>query len=120
MRKIVAAFGKNKKIKSLQMHFLNKLTEGKVGKMHKVFTVWKNMPQPQNKKQIVNATNFVNNLFAHRKRNLKHPLKIFKAFKREGQSRKFQGINKLVAVKCGDIGKYFHKWLYHKRLIFLS
>ena len=88
--------------------------------MHKVFTVWKNMPQPQNKKQIVNATNFVNNLFAFRKRSLKHPLKVFKACKREGQSRKFQGINKLVAVKCGDIGKYFHKWLYHKRLIFLS
>ena len=102
------------------MHFLNKLTEGKVGKMHKVFTIWKNMPQPQNKKQIVHATNFVNNLYELRKRHLKFPLKVMKLDKREGQSKKFQCINKLVAVKCGDIGRYFHKWLYHKRLMFLN
>ena len=64
------------------MHFLNKLTEGKVGKMHKGFTIWKNMPQPQNKKQIVDATNFVTNLYEMRKRNLKYTLKVFRGCKR--------------------------------------
>ena len=61
-RKAIAAFNQVRKIKSLQVNFLKKLCEGKVGKMMSVVALWKNMPEPKNKKRIVKATTFAANL----------------------------------------------------------
>lgn len=84
-RKTIATFDKNRRIQNLQINFLKKLCEGKIGKMMSVFTIWKGMPMAKNKGLVVNASQFGANLVEMMKRNLKQTLKSFIDCKRKGQ-----------------------------------
>jgi hypothetical protein len=119
-RKTIESFDRNRRIHNLQINFLRKLCDGKIGKMHGIFTLWKGLPEPNNKARIINATTFASNLSEMLKRNLKFTLKVLSRERRKGQERKYQGVSRLVAIKCGDIGHYFHKWVENKRLTDLS
>jgi hypothetical protein len=115
-RKTIEAIDKTRRIHNLQLNFLKKLCEGQAGKILKGFMIWKSMPAVQNKEKIMNATTFSSNLHQLLMKNLKFPLKIFQHYRKMGAEKRYQGMNRLVASKCSEISKCFHKWLLNKRL----
>ena len=81
----IQTFDKNRRINNLQVNFLKKLCEGKVGKMMNVFTTWKSMPEPKDKKKVLNATMFFHKMESILKVNVERTIKTFYSFKRKGQ-----------------------------------